>query len=120
MIGVDPAKMHPTVLANKRFKHWQMRGHEFKKTRLRGVKWLTADLNVDPEHTLDTVESIVTNQNVRISGLMLTLKLSDWKLAGEIAEHIKQVRSWGFRSVRARQMSHNRQEYCIAALRKKS
>ncbi len=48
VIGVDPAEMHETLLAEKKFTHWRMRGSEIKKTRLRGVKWLTADLNVAP------------------------------------------------------------------------
>jgi 23S rRNA (cytidine2498-2'-O)-methyltransferase len=119
VIGVDPAAMHESLLKNRRFTHWRMRGHEIKKNRLAGVKWLTADLNVDPEYTLNTVEEIVTNQHVRIAGLILTIKLPEWKLATDVEKHLEQVRSWGFRFVRARQMSHNRQEYCIAALRKK-
>ena len=54
-----------------------MRGSEIKKPRLRGVKWLTADLNVAPDYTLDTVEEIVINQHVRIAGLLLTIKLPE-------------------------------------------
>jgi len=117
VIGVDPAEMHETLLAEKKFTHWRMRGSEIKKTRLRGVKWLTADLNVAPDYTLDTVEEIVTNQHVRIAGLLLTIKLPEWDLAAQIPEHMARVKSWGYKSVRARQLSHNRQEYCLCALR---
>jgi 23S rRNA (cytidine2498-2'-O)-methyltransferase len=117
VIGVDPAEMHDSLLANKKFTHWRMRGSEIKKTRLRGVKWLTADLNVAPDYTLDTVEEIVTNQHVRISGLLLTIKLPEWELAAKIPKHLARVKSWGYKSVRARQLSHNRQEYCLCALR---
>lgn len=117
VIGVDPAEMHESLLANKKFTHWRMRGSEIKKTRLRGVKWLTADLNVAPDYTLDTVEEIVTNQHVRIAGLLLTIKLPEWELAAKIPKHLARVKSWGYKSVRARQLSHNRQEYCLCALR---
>ncbi|MGC4001709.1 MAG: SAM-dependent methyltransferase [Pirellulales bacterium] len=119
VIGVDPAEMHEKVLAEKHFEHWRMRGNEIRKTRLRGVKWLTADLNVAPEYTLDTVEEIVTNQNVRMNGLILTIKLQDWDLAAGIPEHLTRVRDWGYRTVRARQLSRNRQEYCLYAYRTK-
>ncbi len=117
VIGVDPAEMHESLLANKKFSHWRMRGSEIKKTRLRGVKWLTADLNVAPDYTLDTVEEIVTNQHVRIAGLLMTIKLPEWELAAKIPKHLARVKSWGYKSVRARQLSHNRQEFCLCALR---
>jgi 23S rRNA (cytidine2498-2'-O)-methyltransferase len=117
VIGVDPAEMHETLLAEKKFTHWRMRGSEVKKTSLRGVKWLTADLNVAPDYTLDTVEDIVTNQHVRIAGLLLTIKLPEWDLAAKLPKHLARVKSWGYKSIRARQLSHNRQEYCLCALR---
>ncbi len=120
VIGVDPAEMHESLLTEKKFTHWRMRGSELKKTRLRGVKWLTADLNVAPDYTLDTVEEIVTNQHVRIAGLLLTIKLPEWELAAKIPKHISRVKSWGYKSVRVRQLSHNRQEYCLCALRDSS
>ncbi len=119
VIGVDPAEMHESLMKQKHFTHWRMRGNEIRKSHLRGVKWLTADLNVAPAYTLSTVGDIVTNQNVRIAGILLTIKLPEWSLAEQIHEHLKEVKSWGYKFIRARQMSHNRQEYCLCALRKK-
>ena len=46
-----------------------------------GVRWLAADMNIAPDDTLDEVEAIVTNPQVSIRGMVLTLKLSDWSVA---------------------------------------
>jgi len=118
VIGVDPAEMSPALLAESKFTHWRMRGTEIRKSHCRDVKWLTADVNAAPGYTLDVVEGIVTNQHVKAAGLLLTIKLPEWELAGELPQNVERIRSWGFEWIRARQMSHNRQEYCLAALRR--
>jgi 23S rRNA (cytidine2498-2'-O)-methyltransferase len=81
---------------------------------------MTADLNVAPNYTLDAVESIVTHRATHFRGLLLTLKLIEWELAEHIPEYLERVRSWGFEYVRARQLSYNRQEICVAALRRRA
>jgi 23S rRNA (cytidine2498-2'-O)-methyltransferase len=87
-----------------------------RRREFRGVRWLTADINVAPVCTLDTVESIVTHPAVKIEGLLLTLKLLEWTLAEEVPAYLDRVRSWGYGRVAARQLSHNRQEICVAAV----
>ena len=81
--------------------------------------WLAADSNVAPVHTLDTVEAIVTHPQVQVHGLLLTLKLLQWELADQIPAYLDRVRSWGYRHVKARQLSFNRQEICVAAMRRR-
>jgi hypothetical protein len=76
-----------------------------------------ADSNVAPKHTLDTVEHIVTHRQVQIRGMLLTLKLPEWKLADSIPGYLARIRGWGYEPVRARQLAHNRQEICVAATR---
>lgn len=116
--GVDPADMAPAVLAHPDFHHWKMRGADIRRRYFVPVRWLMADMNVAPNYTLDCVESIVTHRAVHVRGMLLTLKLADWDLADRVPDWIERVRSWGFRDVRARQLLHNRQEICIAALRR--
>jgi 23S rRNA (cytidine2498-2'-O)-methyltransferase len=115
VIGIDPADMDPIVLANPNFTHIKMRGADVRRREFRDVKFLTADVNVAPTYTLDTVESIVTNANVNLRGLILTLKFLEWKLADELPEYLDRIRSWGCKQVRARQLHHNRQEVCVTA-----
>jgi 23S rRNA (cytidine2498-2'-O)-methyltransferase len=115
VVGIDPAEMDPRVLAHSKFTHVQKRGHEVRRREFRNIRWLAADINVAPEYTLKTVEDIVTHPGLSIEGLLLTLKLLDWKLADEIPAYVERVRSWGYERVFARQLSHNRQEVCLAA-----
>lgn len=118
VIGIDPARVDARVAEHPNFTHVRKRGSEVRRREFRGVPWLAADMNVAPRYTLDTVEAIVTHPTVNIRGLLLTLKLLDWKLAEEIPQYLERVRGWGYRHVRARQLPHCRQEICLAALRR--
>ncbi len=84
------------------------------------MRWLVADMNIAPEDTLSEVESIVTNPQVSIRGLVLTLKFSEWGVASRIPEFVERVRGWGYRDVRTRQLVTGGQEICLVALRRKA
>ena len=118
VIGVDPAEMDPVVAAHPRFMHLRKRASEVRRKEFRKVRWLTADMNVAPNYTLDVVEEIVTHPEVSIRGLLLTLKLFEWKLAENVPEYLERIRNWGYNQVAARQLAHNRQEIAVAALQK--
>lgn len=115
VLGIDPAEVDPRVTAQPGFTWIRKRGHEVRVRDFRRVRWLTADLNVAPAYTLETVERIVTHPESWVRGLLLTLKLPDWKLTDEIPGWLNRVRSWGYPDVRARHLHHNRQEICVAA-----
>ena len=117
--GIDPAEMAPSVLDHPNFTHIKARGADLKRREFRRVKWLLADSNVAPKHTLDTVEHIVTHRQVNIQGLLLTLKLIEWQLADHIPEYIERIRSWGYPLVKARQLAFNRREVTIVAIRRR-
>ena len=118
VIGVDPAEMAPQVLENPKFQHVRRRAVAVPRRAFRKVRWLTADMNVAPNFTLDAVEAIVTHAEVNIRGMLLTLKLPQWQLATEMPAYLARIRSWGFNLVRARQLAHNRREVCVAALQR--
>jgi 23S rRNA (cytidine2498-2'-O)-methyltransferase len=115
--GIDPAQVDAQVLANPRFIHVRKRADDVRRREFRGTSWLAADMNVAPQTTLDAVEAIVTHEAVNIRGLLLTLKLLEWNMADEVPRYLERVRSWGYSSVRARQLAHHRQEFVVAALR---
>ena len=117
--GVDPAEMHPAVLSDSQFTHVRKRAADVQRRDFRGADWLLADMNVAPAYTLDTLEAIVRHPSVQVRGLLLTLKLINWKLADEAPIYLERIRSWGFPYVRARQLQYNRHEFCVAALRRK-
>ncbi len=118
VLGIDPGEMHPAVLADPHFTHLRRRAAQVRRREFRKVRWLTADMNVAPGYTLDVVQDIVTHPTVNIRGMILTLKLFEWKLAEELAGYLGRVREWGYNVVRARQLQHNRQEVTVAALEK--
>lgn len=117
VVGIDPAEVDSTVLAHPNFTHVRKRGADVRRREFRGVQWLAADMNVAPDYTLDTIEAIVTHEAVNVRGLLLTLKLLDWKLAEQLPGYLQRVRGWGYQQIAARQLAHNRQEVCVTALR---
>lgn len=118
VLGIDPAEMHPAVLAHPNFTHLRRRVNQVRRREFRRIRWLMADMNVAPTYTLDAVEAIVTHPEIHIRGMLLTLKLVRWELASQVPRFLDRVRSWGYNQVRARQLLYHRQEICVAALRR--
>ena len=119
VMGIDPAVMDPRVREHPDFTHVRARAADLKRKEFANVRWLMADANIAPTTILDSVEAIVTNRRVHIPGMLLTLKLLDWKMAKEIDSYLERIRSWGYRYVRARQLAFNRREICVLASRSK-
>ncbi len=120
VIGVDPAEVDESVLADPHFTHVRSRSVETSRKVFRHVQWLAADMNVPPTFTLDAVEAVVKHPGISIRGMLLTLKLPDLALVDELPKFVERVRSWGYLDVRLRQLAFNRQEICLAALRSRS
>ena len=79
--GIDPAEMDPPVLAHPGFTHVRARAKDVKRSVFRDCRWLVMDANVAPGYTLDTLDALLTQGGARPDGLVLTLKLTDGKLA---------------------------------------
>jgi 23S rRNA (cytidine2498-2'-O)-methyltransferase len=118
VVGIDPAEMHPAVMARPQFRHIRRRAPQVPRREFRKIRWLAADMNVAPNYTLDAVEAIVTHPEVRVRGMILTLKLFEWQLAQHVPEYLARIRRWGYHDVRARQLQHNHHEFCVAALQR--
>ena len=117
VVGIDPATVDTKILADPHFRHLRKRSSDVRVRDFQEFQWLTADMNIAPDDTLAEVERIVSHRGNRIRGLILTLKLNDWNLAEQVPAYLERIRGWGYPRVRARQLSHNRQEICLAALR---
>jgi 23S rRNA (cytidine2498-2'-O)-methyltransferase len=115
--GIDPAEMDPRVSDHPGFTHWRARSIQVKRKDFAPFRFLICDANVAPNYTLDTIEAIVTYPTSKMEGLILTMKLASWDQADRIPDHLERVRKWGFSKVEARQLAHNRKEYCLTALR---
>lgn len=117
VLGIDPAEVDVQVLEHPNFEHLRRRTLEVPRRKLRGAKWLMADMNVAPNYTLDAVEEIVLREDLSIRGMVLTLKIAEWSLVSEIPRFIERIRSWGYHDIRTKQLAFNRQEICVAAMR---
>jgi len=117
VLGIDPAEMAPAVADHPRFRHLRRRASQTRRREFRKTRWLFADMNVAPDYTLQVVEDIVMHPQVRIRGLLLTLKLPEWHLAEGLPDCAKRVSSWGFNKVAVRHLAHNHREVCLAALK---
>lgn len=118
VMGVDPAEMDPVVMENPKFRHIRSRIAFVKRREFRRVRWLTCDINVPPNYTLDVIESVVMHPEVSVRGMLLTLKFPDWNMGFDVSEYIARIKSWGFNIVHARQLHYSHQEICVACLKK--
>ena len=117
VIAIDPAELDKEIANHPNLTYIRGRGKEVKKKELQNVRWLFSDMNVSPNYTLDTIEDIVTNQHCqRIRGLILTLKITDWKLVEEIPAWKQRVTQWGFQLVKTRQLAFNRKEILLGCI----
>jgi 23S rRNA (cytidine2498-2'-O)-methyltransferase len=110
--GIDPAEMDPLVLAHPGFTHVRARAKDVKRSVFRDCRWLVMDANVPPSYTLDTLDALLTQGGARPDGLVLTLKLTDPKLAERLPTLTERFRRYGYGRVRLRQLAFNRQEVC--------
>ena len=114
VIGIDPANMDERISGHPKFRHIRARAEDLPRKEFRGVKWLLVDSNVKPYKTLRAVGDIVSNRNSDIEGMLLTMKLGDYKSSELIQSWVDQIQSWGASEIRVRQLARNKCEVCIA------
>lgn len=128
VIGIDPAEMDRRVTEFKgsggevRFHHIRQPVASVAREALPdSVQWLLLDMNVAPSITLYQVDRLATRLKEGslgdgLLGMILTLKLNEWKFAGEIPSMLEHVRAMGMVRVRATQLASNKQEICVVGL----
>ena len=120
VIGIDPAQMHASLLENPNFTHVRKKVADMRRNGFSNIKWIMSDTSATPNYTLDSVEDIVTRDDVHIRGMLLTLKLTKWELAKELPLYLDRIRSWGYRYIRTRQLAFNRREICVAVMKSRA
>lgn len=116
VVGVDPGKMAPQVLAASGFAHLQLSLGDLRREQLPPqVDWLLMDVNLAPQVALHGVRRIVSTLRPSLRGVIFTLKLNDWKLAAAVPELRDRVAGMGLENVRATQLPANRREICVVA-----
>ncbi len=123
VIGIDPAEMDRVVLRFPEFSHVRrgvlnIEGHDLDVFDA-PPEWILLDMNVAPNTALNSIDHIlsVIRRPERTQGLILTLKLNDWSYVSEIRFYLNRIYDYGFTDIVAKQLTTNRQEFCVVARR---
>lgn len=118
--GVDPGRMDPRVRAtfSDRFHHVRTGILELRPEQVpQAPQWIVLDMNTPPDVSIQGLRHAweVTRAAETALGLVMVLKMNQWKLAEEIPLYLERIRALGFVRVRARQLPSNRQEITLYA-----
>jgi 23S rRNA (cytidine2498-2'-O)-methyltransferase len=122
VIGIDPGEMSSEVLkfGSDRFVHIAKPAAMVERDELPDdVQWILLDMNVAPNISLNTVERIAPAFEESLLGVILTLKINEWKFADEIPKLLRRVEKLGMVRIRSGQLAANKQEICVVGLTRK-
>ncbi len=118
--GVDPGFMDPRVRATfpDRFHFLHFKVLDLRPEDLpRSPDWIVCDISLAPAIAMQGLEHAwdVSRAQESACGLVMVLKMNQWKLAEEIPRFLQKIKSLGFTRVQARQLPSNRQEITVYA-----
>jgi 23S rRNA (cytidine2498-2'-O)-methyltransferase len=118
VLGIDPGEMHRVVLRSPAYRHLSKSVMFVERDELpERVDWLLLDMNAEPRVALAAAESIAHDLEPDLLGVLLTVKLNQWKLAEKIPSYLEALKeSLGLARIRATQLAHNRQEIFVYGL----
>jgi hypothetical protein len=109
--------MDPQVLQHPNFTHIQKSVNQVPREDLpESVQWLLLDMNVEPNVSLYAVDRLASRMKDSLHGLLLTVKLNQWKFADEIPYFLEHVKAMGMVRAKAIQLAYHRQEILIYGL----
>ena len=119
VIGVDPSQMDAVISKQfpDHFKHLKCTVAELGRGNLPArIDWLLADMNIAPHFTLPAIDRLATRMKDTLLGVLLTLKLNEWKLAADLPAIQEHLKAMGIVRVRMTQLASNKQEICVFGL----
>lgn len=117
VVGIDPAEMDPLFQTQSKFRHIQREvGGVLREDLPNRVDWLLSDMNISPQVSLASVDRLGTRMMDSLLGMILTLKLNQWKVAQEIPPWIAHVKAMGLKRIRVAQLSTHGQEVALVGL----
>jgi 23S rRNA (cytidine2498-2'-O)-methyltransferase len=115
VLGVDPADVAPAVKHHPQFTHLRGKVGQIRRSHFRKARWILSDMNVAPTYTLEVLEDLLRHPQIRIRGILTTLKLFEEKQALQLEQYLAHFRKWGFSRVSAAQLQFHRREVVVAA-----
>jgi 23S rRNA (cytidine2498-2'-O)-methyltransferase len=117
VVGIDPGAMAPVVANHEGYHHIQEPVAGVRREDLpEEVQWLLLDMNVAPDLTMFQVDRLVSRMLGSLLGVILTIKLNNWKIADQIPSFLEHIKAMGMVYVRATQLASNKQEFLIYGL----
>ena len=123
VFGIDPAKMAPVVLdfnkdqGGNHFVHLDRPMSMVQRGDLPAVlHWVLLDVNLAPQVALITARRLAARPRGALLGVLLTLKLDDWKAVHHVPRFLKSVAAMGMVEVKATQLPSNRMELFVCGL----
>jgi len=124
--GIDPAKMAPVVLdfnkdqPGNHFVHLDRPMSMVQRSDLPAVlHWVLLDVNLAPQVALIAARRLAARPRGALLGVLLTLKLDDWKAIRHIPRFLNSVSAMGMTLVKATQLPSNRMEVFVCGLTEK-
>jgi hypothetical protein len=120
--GIDPARMDPVVLdyrgdAGNRFIHLHRPMSLVQRADLPPVlHWVLMDVNLAPQVALITARRLAARPRHALHGVLLTLKLDDWRAVRHVPRLLSSIRAMGMEEVKATQLPSNRMELFVCGL----
>jgi 23S rRNA (cytidine2498-2'-O)-methyltransferase len=123
--GIDPQYMDERIYARQGFTHVRKPARYATPDDLRKVNpdWLVMDMSIPPRDALAELSHVIQTlrglygKELKIRQGFLTIKLNDWKYAGEIADYLARLEKIGFHDLHPTQLCSNRQEFFVFAER---
>jgi len=82
----------------------------------RDLHWVLMDVNLAPQVALITARRLAARPRPALLGVLLTLKLDDWRAVRHIPRLLQSIRAMGMDEVRATQLPSNRMEVFACGL----
>jgi 23S rRNA (cytidine2498-2'-O)-methyltransferase len=120
--GIDPALMDPVVLdyhgpAGNRFVHLHRPMSLVQRGDLpQALHWVLMDVNLAPQVALITARRLAARPRQALLGVLLTLKLDDWRAVRHIPKLLASISAMGMDEVKATQLPSNRMEVFVCGL----
>lgn len=120
VVGIDPGEMDPVISQDPKFTFIQKTVASVLREDLpENVHWLLLDMNVVPSVSLFSVDRLASRMKDSLLGVLLTVKINQWKWADQIPSMLEHIQAMGMQKVRATQLSSNGQEIFIYGLTRK-
>ncbi len=115
--GIDPGAMAEVVTAyadateGPKFFHLQRRMSQVQRSDLpERLHWVVMDVNMAPQVGLISVRRLAARPRPALMGVLLTLKLDDWRALKHLPRWQKSIEAMGMAHVRISQLPSNRME----------